>query len=44
VWLAFVHINVLVYEEPNLRRKFDGSYDAYRAHVRRWIPGRAYRA
>lgn len=26
-WLAFVHINVLLYKEPNLRRKFDGSYD-----------------
>jgi protein-S-isoprenylcysteine O-methyltransferase Ste14 len=43
-WLALVHAFVVVYEEPNLRSKFDGSYDAYRAHVRRWIPGRAYRA
>jgi protein-S-isoprenylcysteine O-methyltransferase Ste14 len=44
IWLALVHLNVLVYEEPNLHQKFDGSYDAYRAHVPRWIPGRAYRA
>ncbi len=43
IWLALVHVFVVVYEEPNLHRKFDGSYDAYRAHVRRWIPGRAYR-
>jgi protein-S-isoprenylcysteine O-methyltransferase Ste14 len=39
-----VHAFVVVYEEPNLHRKFDGSYDVYRTHVRRWIPGRAYRA
>ncbi|HVW04969.1 MAG TPA: isoprenylcysteine carboxylmethyltransferase family protein [Vicinamibacterales bacterium] len=44
VWLACVHAFVIVYEEPNLHRKFDGSYDVYRTHVRRWIPGRAYRA
>ena len=44
VWLALVHTFVLVYEEPTLHRKFGASYDAYRAHVRRWIPGRAYRA
>jgi protein-S-isoprenylcysteine O-methyltransferase Ste14 len=43
VWLTLVHAFVVFYEEPNLHRKFDGSYDAYRAHVRRWIPGRAYR-
>jgi protein-S-isoprenylcysteine O-methyltransferase Ste14 len=43
VWLALVHAFIVIYEEPNLHRKFDGSYDAYRTHVRRWIPGRAYR-
>lgn len=43
IWLAFVHLSVLVYEEPNLRRKFGESYEHYCASVRRWIPGRAYR-
>ena len=42
-WLAFVHINILVYEEPNLRRKFGSSYERYKSSVGRWIPGRAYR-
>src|SRR5262244_3073124 len=28
-WLAFVHVNILVYEEPNLRRKFGESYERY---------------
>jgi protein-S-isoprenylcysteine O-methyltransferase Ste14 len=41
-WLAIVHLNVLLYEEPNLRRKFGGSYDRYTAAVRRWLPGRPY--
>ena len=42
-WFAFVHVNVLVYEEPNLARKFGVSYEDYRAAVRRWIPGSRYR-
>jgi protein-S-isoprenylcysteine O-methyltransferase Ste14 len=42
VWLAFVHANVLVYEEPNLRRKFGSSYERYTSAVRRWIPGKKY--
>jgi protein-S-isoprenylcysteine O-methyltransferase Ste14 len=42
-WLAVVHFFVLVYEEPNLRRKFGSSYVRYTAAVRRWIPGRRYR-
>jgi protein-S-isoprenylcysteine O-methyltransferase Ste14 len=42
-WLGFVHLNVIVYEEPNLRRKFGGSYDRYTSSVRRWIPGKRYR-
>lgn len=41
-WLLFVHLSVLFYEEPNLRRKFDGSYEVYRRSVRRWIPGKPY--
>jgi protein-S-isoprenylcysteine O-methyltransferase Ste14 len=41
-WLLFVHLNVLFYEEPNLRRKFGSSYERYTAAVRRWVPGRKY--
>jgi protein-S-isoprenylcysteine O-methyltransferase Ste14 len=41
-WLAFVHVNVILYEEPNLRRKFNGPYEHYRSVVHRWIPGRPY--
>ena len=41
-WFALVHIAVLVYEEPNLRRKFGSSYDDYTAAVGRWLPGRSY--
>ena len=36
-WLA-THLFVVGYEEPALRDRFDGSYDAYRANVRRWWP------
>ena len=43
IWFAFVNVAVLVYEEPNLRRKFGDSYDQYCGSVRRWVPGRAYR-
>jgi protein-S-isoprenylcysteine O-methyltransferase Ste14 len=41
-WLAFVHVTVIVYEEPNLHRKFGESYDHYRSAVRRWIPGKRH--
>jgi protein-S-isoprenylcysteine O-methyltransferase Ste14 len=41
-WLAVVHLFVLAYEEPNLRRKFGASYERYTRHVHRWLPGRAY--
>lgn len=37
LWGAF-HLFVVGYEEPALRRRFGGSYDEYRANVRRWIP------
>ena len=37
VWLAF-HIFVLLYEEPTLHRTFGAEYDAFRAHVPRWLP------
>jgi hypothetical protein len=39
-WLAFVHLNVIVYEEPNLRRKFGGSYDRYTAPSDGGFPAR----
>jgi protein-S-isoprenylcysteine O-methyltransferase Ste14 len=42
IWLAVVHLNVILYEEPNLRRKFGSSYERYVTGVRRWIPGRKY--
>jgi len=41
-WLAFVHLNILLYEEPNLTRRFGDSYRHYQASVRRWIPGPKY--
>jgi protein-S-isoprenylcysteine O-methyltransferase Ste14 len=37
VWLLF-HLFVIGYEEPTLRLQFGRSYDAYRAHVPRWLP------
>ena len=36
-WLV-THLFVLFYEEPTLRRTFGAEYEAYCAHVRRWIP------
>ena len=35
--LAF-HLQVRLYEEPQLRRRFKGSYETYCQHVRRWRP------
>jgi protein-S-isoprenylcysteine O-methyltransferase Ste14 len=35
---CIVHLFVLLYEEPTLRRRFGESYDAYRQSVRRWWP------
>jgi len=37
VWLAF-HLFVVAYEEPTLSRTFGAEYEAFRAHVPRWIP------
>jgi protein-S-isoprenylcysteine O-methyltransferase Ste14 len=37
VWLM-MHIFVLIYEEPALRRSFSAEYAGYCAHVPRWIP------
>ena len=39
VFAAF-HLNVLLYEEPQLRRRFGGSYVTYCLHVGRWWPRR----
>lgn len=32
------HLFVVLYEEPTLRRRFGQEYDAYAAHVPRWVP------
>jgi len=41
-WLLFVHLIVLLYEEPDLRRGFGPAYERYTATVHRWLPGRKY--
>ena len=33
-----VHLFVVLYEEPTLRKKFGADYEEYRLHVRRWLP------
>ena len=33
-----VHLFVIGYEEPTLRRKFGAEYEEYCRHVRRWWP------
>jgi protein-S-isoprenylcysteine O-methyltransferase Ste14 len=33
-----VHLFVILYEEPTLRRKFGAEYEAYCRNVRRWWP------
>ncbi len=38
VFLLVLHLFVLVYEEPTLRRTFGRDYDAYCQQVRRWRP------
>lgn len=35
---AVVHLFVVLYEEPTLRKKFGSSYQDYCMQVRRWIP------
>jgi protein-S-isoprenylcysteine O-methyltransferase Ste14 len=37
MWLA-THLFVYFYEEPTLRKKFDGSYEDYCRAVSRWLP------
>jgi len=36
IWLA-CHLFVVAYEEPTLSRTFGAEYEAFRAHVPRWI-------
>jgi protein-S-isoprenylcysteine O-methyltransferase Ste14 len=38
IWFAGAHLFVIAYEEPNLRRRFGPSYDAYARRVGRWVP------
>ncbi len=38
-WLSN-HIFIILWEEPNLERKFGHEYNQYRKFVRRWIPRR----
>jgi len=33
-----IHLLVLLYEEPHLKKVFGTSYEEYRTHVRRWVP------
>ncbi len=37
VWLGF-HVFTLAYEEPKLRATFEVEYEAFCAHVPRWLP------
>ena len=36
--LALLHLRLLLYEEPRLRRKFGAGYDEYCHAVPRWLP------
>jgi protein-S-isoprenylcysteine O-methyltransferase Ste14 len=38
VLMPVVHLLVVLYEEPSLKRKFDGPYENYLATVKRWLP------
>jgi protein-S-isoprenylcysteine O-methyltransferase Ste14 len=38
LFVLTVHVFVLLYEEPTLRRMFGDEYESYLATVRRWIP------
>ena len=37
-WFLMIHLVVVLIEEPGLRRRFDGPYADYCAHVPRWLP------
>jgi protein-S-isoprenylcysteine O-methyltransferase Ste14 len=38
IWLLLAHLFVVLYEEPNLERKFGESYVQYKRSVNRWVP------
>lgn len=38
VFLVITHLFVVLYEEPILRRTFDGAYEEYCRRVGRWWP------
>jgi len=38
-WFLMIHAFVIFIEEPGLRRRFGGTYDAYLHQVPRWVPG-----
>jgi protein-S-isoprenylcysteine O-methyltransferase Ste14 len=35
---VFFHLFVLLYEEPDLRKRFDGEYEEFCRRVPRWLP------
>lgn len=37
-FLLLMHLLVVLYEEPTLRRTFGQDYETYCQHVRRWLP------
>lgn len=39
VFLLAMHVFIVAYEEPTLRRTFGADYEAYCGRVRRWWPG-----
>jgi protein-S-isoprenylcysteine O-methyltransferase Ste14 len=41
--LALLHLRLLLYEEPRLRRKFGAGYDEYCHAVPRWFPRKTRR-
>jgi protein-S-isoprenylcysteine O-methyltransferase Ste14 len=40
IWFAVVHLVVVLYEEPSLRRRFGAPYERYCRSVHRWLPTR----
>src|SRR5262249_32983359 len=38
LWFGVVHLFVLYYEEPGLKKKFGAPYEEYLNRVWRWIP------
>jgi protein-S-isoprenylcysteine O-methyltransferase Ste14 len=40
IWFTVVHLVVVLYEEPSLRRRFGTPYEQYCRSVHRWMPTR----